>query len=83
MERLDANAVPDLILLDTINEDSVYKTIVNRYMQDQIYVCTLALRVFLSLWWVEVFGFWVGGVAWLGVLHKLRFDTRPKQPHQS
>jgi myosin heavy subunit len=39
MERIDASGVPDLILLDAITEESVYKTICNRYYKDQIYVC--------------------------------------------
>ena len=39
METIEASAVPDLILLDTISESEVYKHIVNRYKKDQIYVC--------------------------------------------
>eukprot|EP01127_Copromyxa_protea_P015968 TRINITY_DN4681_c0_g1_i3.p1 TRINITY_DN4681_c0_g1~~TRINITY_DN4681_c0_g1_i3.p1 ORF type:complete len:1023 (+),score=237.78 TRINITY_DN4681_c0_g1_i3:34-3069(+) len=37
METIDANAVPDLILLNTIDEASVYNTVCNRYYKDQIY----------------------------------------------
>lgn len=44
METLDVNAVPDLILLDTITEENVYKNVVNRYYKDEIYVMSFCLR---------------------------------------
>jgi len=37
MDQIDANAVPDLILLDDITEQNVYKHICNRYRKDEIY----------------------------------------------
>ncbi len=53
MERIDASLVPDLILLDAITEESVYKAICNRYYKDQIYVCLLHLLclIFTDLHW--------------------------------